>query len=55
MGKKLNSKNDLTLAPTSNLSRFRLKINKNTGTILGKFRTWNMTKSTIEVLMKKHH
>jgi hypothetical protein len=36
MGKKLNSKNDLT-APTANLSCFRSKINKNTVTILGSF------------------
>ncbi len=39
MGKKLNSKNDLTPAPTANLSSFRSKINKNKGMILGKFRS----------------
>jgi hypothetical protein len=39
MGKKLNLKNHLTLAPDANLSCFYSKINKNTATILGKFRS----------------
>jgi hypothetical protein len=39
MGKKLNSKSDLTPASTANLSCFRSKTNKNTATILGKFRS----------------
>ncbi len=42
MGKKLNSKNYLTHAPTAILSWFRSKTDKNKGMILGKFRsdTW---------------
>ncbi len=44
-GKKLISKNHLAPAPPSFLLRFRLKINKNQGMILGKFqwfKTWNV-------------
>jgi hypothetical protein len=37
MGKKLNSKNYLTPAPTAILSWFSSKIEKNQGMILGSF------------------
>jgi hypothetical protein len=37
MREKLISKNDLTPVPPPFLLRFRLKINKNQGMILGKF------------------
>jgi hypothetical protein len=37
MGEKLISKNHLTPAPPPFLLRFRSKINKNKGMILGKF------------------
>ncbi len=39
MGKKLISKNHLTPPPPPFLLRFRLKINKNQGMILGKFQS----------------
>jgi hypothetical protein len=39
MGEKLISKNHLTPAPTSFSLKFRLKINKNQGMILGKFQS----------------
>jgi hypothetical protein len=39
MERKLNLKNDLIPASTVNLSCFCSKINKNTATILGKFRS----------------
>jgi hypothetical protein len=53
MGKKLISKNHLTLPPPPFLLRFRLKINKNQGIILGKHKlTQTFLSSLVEIFLK---